>query len=296
MIFSHKRKRKARSFRKELGKEREHGIIFNRKLCDNILVHIKNKGEIMIVLDSEGKRVKQGLIQGLCLDLTKPQCICAVGGGGKTTLVKELALELSKQQKKVICLTTTKILKPDYGTMIEEESMELVEQAEGIVTVALPWKNGKMTGVSEEFQRQLLTKYPLVLIEADGSKGLPTKVPNDTEPVIPKEATLVLGIQGIDALYHPIKQVCHRKELVCKFLQKNERDLLTLEDMVRIYSSAQALQKNIGKAYFVPIIQKVDTKERKEQAMKLSHLLKDKGMNQVLITGRSMEESDESSY
>lgn len=249
----------------------------------------------MFVFDPIKRKKYESLIEGLSFDMAKPQCICAVGGGGKTTLIKELALEVSKQQKKVICLTTTKIFKPDYGLVIEEESMELVEEAKGIITVALPWKFGKMTGVSKEFQRQLLEKYPIVFIEADGSKGLPTKVPNDTEPVIPKETTIVLGIQGIDALHKPIGQVCHRKELVCQFLQKKEDSLITLEDMVRIYTSPKALQKQIETARFVPVIQKVDTKERMEQAIKLGHLLQERGIEQVLITGRSMENIDESS-
>ena len=240
----------------------------------------------MIVFDSRGKQLENGLIQGLSLDFGKKHCICAVGGGGKTTLIESLALELVKRHKKVICLTTTKIRRPDYGTVIEEESMELVESANGIVTVALPWKDGKMTGVTKEFQQQLIERYSIVLIEADGSKGLPTKIPNDTEPVIPKETTLVVGIQGIDAFDEPIYKVCHRKELACNLLQKKEEEKITLSDMAKIYLSDQGLQKGIGQARFVPIIQKVDTTKRMEVAKELSDLLKRHGMSNCLITRR----------
>lgn len=252
----------------------------------------ERKGGILVhIFDSEGKEWKRGILEALPLDFTKPQCICAVGGGGKTTLIKKLAFELVKQ-KKVICLTTTKIRRPDYGRIVEKESMVLVQQGEEkeIVTVALPWTEEKMTGVSNEFQEQLIRQYEAILIEADGSKGLPTKVPNDTEPVIPKQTTCVLGIQGIDALDQPIEFVCHRKELVCEFLGKTKEERLTLEDMAKIYSSKYALQKNVEDAVFVAVIQKVDREEQRQKAVALSQLLKERGLKHIIITGNNQKQ------
>ena len=40
----------------------------------------------------------------------------------------------------------------------------------------------------------------IVLVEADGAKELPCKVPEEWEPVIPKQTTQVVAVYGLDAI------------------------------------------------------------------------------------------------
>lgn len=237
----------------------------------------------VIVFNIKGEK-KQGLLQAMGLLKEQRHCICAVGGGGKTTIIKALAFEFIKQRDKVLSLTTTKIKAPDYGILIKEESFALVEQASGIITVALPFKGEKLTGVSKEFQRQLLKEYPVVLIEADGSKGLPSKAPNETEPVIPEETTTVIAIQGIDALNRPIQEVCHRPEKVCELLGKSSDQLLTKEDMAELFLNERGLKKGVNGAEYWTIIQKVDTKERVKMAQSIASIMEKRGFHNILYT------------
>ena len=243
----------------------------------------------------DGSVIQGGILKALGVNAEDRNIICTVGGGGKTTLIEALAKEYQMAKKKVVCTTTTKIMTPSYGEVLLEENEEALRQlmkkeGQGIVTVALPWNKEKLTGVKEEFLKKIFATYPIVLIEADGSKGLPTKVPNESEPVIPKETTIVLGIQGIDACGKPIKEVCHRPERVALLLGKSEEDVITVEDMATLYLEERALRKGcFGKEYWA-IIQKVDTKGRMELAKQIVAHLEKRGFKNSLICRRKESE------
>ncbi len=243
----------------------------------------------------DGTVIQGGILKALGVNAEDRNIICTVGGGGKTTLIEALAKEYQMAKKKVVCTTTTKIMTPSYGEVLLEENEEMLRQlmkkeGQGIVTVALPWNGEKLTRVNEEFLKKIFATYPIVLIEADGSKGLPTKVPSESEPVIPKETTIVLGIQGIDACGKPIKEVCHRPERVAFLLGKSEEDVITVEDMATLYLEERALRKGcFGKEYWA-IIQKVDTKERMELAKQIVAHLEKRGFENSLICRRKENE------
>jgi probable selenium-dependent hydroxylase accessory protein YqeC len=46
----------------------------------------------------------------------------------------------------------------------------------------------------------------IVLVEADGSRGLPIKAPGPSEPVMPPGADIVIGVIGLDSLGAPIDE------------------------------------------------------------------------------------------
>ena len=55
--------------------------------------------------------------------------------------------------------------------------------------------------------------WPLILVEADGSKRLPVKAPAAYEPVVPGRTDLVVGVVGLDALGWPMdERTVHRPE------------------------------------------------------------------------------------
>lgn len=65
------------------------------------------------------------------------------------------------------------------------------------------------------------------MIEADGAKRLPLKVPGEWEPVIPDFTDLVVGVIGMDAVGQMIRESCHRPERVAAFLNKEQTDPVT---------------------------------------------------------------------
>ena len=60
----------------------------------------------------------------------------------------------------------------------------------------------------------------VMLIEADGAKRKPLKVPADWEPVIPDFADVVVSVIGLDCLGKPICETAHRAEYTSSFLGK----------------------------------------------------------------------------
>ena len=62
-------------------------------------------------------------------------------------------------------------------------------------------ENGKLKALTEAELREYMQIAQVVLVEADGAKGKPCKVPADFEPVIPDECDIVIGVMGMDALF-----------------------------------------------------------------------------------------------
>ena len=54
----------------------------------------------------------------------------------------------------------------------------------------------------------------VVLVEADGSKRMPLKMPRQGEPVLPETCDFLVTVAGLSALGQPWEQVCHRFALV----------------------------------------------------------------------------------
>ena len=72
-----------------------------------------------------------------------------------------------------------------------------------------------------------------VLVEADGSKGLPLKAHAAHEPVIPPCAQRVVAVAGIDGIGKPIGAVCHRSVRYAQLALADEETIVTPEIAAR---------------------------------------------------------------
>lgn len=153
--------------------------------------------------------------------------ICVVGSGGKTTLIQKLAAQYRSQGKTVLVTTSTHMF-------IQEDTL-LTDDADTIVH-ALKEKGYAMAGIPEGAKIKALSRETfdavssfadVVLVEADGSKHLPLKYPNATEPVIPENTDEILVVCGLNAIGQPAKDVCHRLELVKACLGIEDETVIT---------------------------------------------------------------------
>lgn len=199
--------------------------------------------------------------------------IAAIGSGGKSTILSEIAGEYVKAKRTVVSTTTTHIWMPDNGVF--EENIQKVKEAlkiNPLVVVGnrLDKRVGmrqKLSGVSFEFLAQLKEIADCIVVEADGSRQLPLKVPNEREPVIPPNTELTLVVAGISALGKPIREVIHRPELAVKVLHKSVDDIVDIVDIAVLLS----YQRNRSQA--IPVLNQVDTKKEWEYAYKIAELL-----------------------
>ena len=71
-----------------------------------------------------------------------------------------------------------------------------------------------------DWMRQAMKLSDLVLIEADGSKCLPCKVPADHEPVLLPESDIVVAVLGLSALGRSLKECCFRLKKQKSYCQR----------------------------------------------------------------------------
>ena len=89
----------------------------------------------------------------------------------------------------------------------------------------------------------------MLLVEADGAKRKPLKVPAEHEPVIPEDTDMVIGIAGASAIGRTIKAGCHRGGLVGRLLGKKLSEILTEEDVMTILKSKAGQKKHVKQKY-----------------------------------------------
>lgn len=140
--------------------------------------------------------------------------IAVVGSGGKTTLIKQMAEQFRSQGKSVFVTTTTHMVsEPD--TLLTDDANKIISrlQYNGYAMAGIPEKE-KIKALSKETYKAVCAHADVVLVEADGSKRLPLKYPNDSEPVIPENADEIIVVCGLSAIGQKAKDVCHRLDLV----------------------------------------------------------------------------------
>ena len=161
-----------------------------------------------------------------------------IGRGGKTTLMEQLAKELSKKGR-VIITTTTHICRPkQYETLLDadEAAVSAALERSGIVCVASQAEDGKLCAPKISIEA-LARLADFVLVEADGAKGLPLKAHEAHEPVIPPCAQRVVTVVGIDGIGRPISEVSHRSARYAQLAGVDEETTVTPEIAARVVNA-----------------------------------------------------------
>lgn len=204
------------------------------------------------------------LIELLDIDPEKTKIISVVGGGGKTSLIFQLTEELVSLGKKVIVTTTTHMAFAPERPFAEAGEMTKVQkdlEEYGYTVAALKHSEGpaeKIKSLSGECLQKLCSECDVMLIEADGAKGLPLKVPADWEPVIPQMTDMVIGVTGLDCIGKRITDTVHRPELAAQLLGKSTEDKVTEEDLIKIACSSRGMKKKVGNREYRVFFNKTD--------------------------------------
>ena len=169
--------------------------------------------------------------------------VAVVGSGGKTTLIKNLARQY-RAEGKTVFVTTSTHMRIEADTLLTDDPEAILRalREEGYAMAGLP-EGDKFKALSPETFGAVCACADVVLVEADGSKGLPLKYPNAREPVIPEDTDEILVVCGLNAVGRKAKEVCHRLELV--------KDCLGIEEDTVI--EAAHVQKLVTEAYLEPL-------------------------------------------
>lgn len=146
--------------------------------------------------------------------------VSLVGAGGKTTIAHALADELAARRLRIVITTTTKMsLEPALVTDVAAAVERLEALAFGGAVVAgAPVGDEKFGGFGAAGLAALRAACDVLIVEADGSRRMPIKVPGEGEPVVPDETDLLVLVTGLTSLGRPLEEVCCRVELVPRVL------------------------------------------------------------------------------
>ncbi|MEZ4656433.1 MAG: selenium cofactor biosynthesis protein YqeC [Caldilineaceae bacterium] len=183
----------------------------------------------------------------LGLDTAAPDVISFVGGGGKSSALFGLANAIAGKGDRVITTSTTHLgaaqlaLAPISVTVadghlpLDQIAAALTrhnhclligppvahEAATTPAAMGVRLKGLPIPMIDELVSRSSQLGISALLVEADGSKRRPVKVPAAYEPVIPPSTTMLVTVMGLDAIGRPIDdEFVHRPELLRQLLHE----------------------------------------------------------------------------
>ena len=152
-----------------------------------------------------------------------------VGAGGKTTLLKNTAETFRRNGKTVLITPSTHMfVEPDALVTDDADTIIRVLQEIGYAMAGLS-DGVKLCPLSKKTFDAVLPYADVTLVEADGSRMLPLKFPNRSEPVIPENTDVIYVVCGLNAVGQRAADVCHRMELVKECLGIQEGTIITLD-------------------------------------------------------------------
>ncbi len=134
--------------------------------------------------------------------------ISLYGGGGKTAILSRLASEMAFGGKRALITTTTKSYLPSAVPLfLTDDPQYLTALKNHFRNNDLAFlgkrvlKNGKVEGIGTKIVEYISQHLQVsILVEADGSRGLPVKGYASYEPVLPPCSDFLAAIIGADAI------------------------------------------------------------------------------------------------
>jgi probable selenium-dependent hydroxylase accessory protein YqeC len=219
--------------------------------------------------DSTDTENKEADCLSALLDISAGSIVSVVGCGGKTSLIGLIAEE--NKNKKVLVSPTTKVfpILSDEVVLCDtlESSIEHVPKTGIQCLGVLNTRSGKLEALPKYALAALATLYDVVLMEADGSRGLPCKGWLKNEPVVPFFSTHTVGVVSLCALgKQATKEFVHHLPEFLSLTGLKEGDIITeqaIEDM--LCAPLGMIKNSIGKNYLV--INKVEDEHTEKHAL-----------------------------
>lgn len=222
----------------------------------------------------------------------KKHTICLVGGGGKTTVMYELAAAWAACGCKVLVLTSTHILQPADGSFAADAAAvhNLWQHGRYAVIGTPELATSKLTAPPQDLYETLQPQADVILCEADGSRHHPCKVPAAHEPVLLPDCDIVLAVAGMDALGRSLVQACQRPQLAAELLGCGAEKILDAQMLTVLLLSEKGAHKNVGKRTYYIVLNKCNLIKAAQQE-EMRRLLVSAGMDEHRIWLRERGDS-----
>jgi probable selenium-dependent hydroxylase accessory protein YqeC len=201
--------------------------------------------------------------------------VCAVGAGGKKSLLNHLATTHPAR----VALTATVFMTYFDGHSRFAVAVDEDERLPGAVAALDPTlsvvyacpsnKPGRWAGVSEAVLERINREggFAATYVKADGARMRHMKAPADGEPALPACCTNVVPILSALAIGEPLTAaVAHRVERIELVAGLRENERITARHLGQLLASADGSMKATEGRRVVPVINMVDDDLREAQA------------------------------
>jgi probable selenium-dependent hydroxylase accessory protein YqeC len=201
--------------------------------------------------------------------------ICAVGAGGKKSVLYQLAREHPGRVALTATVRTTEFPPGLAAGQIIDEDARLHERvlaaaASGSVAYACPSnKPGRYAGASPTTIRAIHDDggFVVTLVKADGARMRWIKAPAAGEPILVPGVETVIPVLSARAIGEPLSErVAHRVDRVAAVTGVAPGEILTPEAVGKLLASEQGSLQGTAGARVAPVINMVDNDDKEERA------------------------------
>ena len=202
--------------------------------------------------------------------------VCAVGAGGKKSVLYQLARE--KEGRFALTATVHTTVFPDdlpVERVVDNEAdlFERVLAADPSRSVAYACpstKPGRYAGASGATIRSIheAGNFDATFVKADGARMRWIKAPAENEPMLTSVVDVVIPVVSARAIGEPLSErVAHRLDQVQAVTGVMPGSRLTPEAVGRLLASEDGGLKGTGAARVAPVINMVDNKSQQQMAL-----------------------------
>ncbi len=201
--------------------------------------------------------------------------VCAVGAGGKKSVLYQLAREHPGRVALTATVHTTEFPDdPGIEQVIDEDpnlqALVLAADPSRSVAYACPSsKPGRHAGAAPATIRAIHDAgvFAATFVKADGARMRWIKAPETDEPVLVPGADTLIAVVSARAIGEPLSErVAHRVDRVAEVTGISPGELLTPEAVGRLLASEHGALQHAGGARVAPVINMVDNKNKEELA------------------------------
>ena len=214
-----------------------------------------------------------GILGVSLLDLLEARAgiVCAVGAGGKKSVLQQLAAQHPGRVALTATVTTTQFPEHRGFAVAIDDSERLPARVAALdtgssVAYACPSdKPGRHAGVAGPVIDRIHREqgFAATYVKADGARMRWIKAPAEDEPVLPPGCSTIVAVVSARAIGAPLDaRVAHRIEFLQRVIGLREGALIGPAHVGRLIASPEGLRKCASGRRFVPLINMVDDPER----------------------------------
>ncbi len=193
----------------------------------------------------------------LLYDSSAKTIVALIGGGGKTSLLNRLGTELVEQNnsRSVLLSSLTRMLRDSQDETFtlehihEQGIRSLMQSYNPLKILGLQVTHEKLAGITDKTLADLRPHFDACVFECDGARGLPLKVHNQRDPIIPEFASHAIVIVGADVVGTSINDGrVHRPDLFCEKWDVSPETVMDASFVAQVVTSGHGYHEKIPAA------------------------------------------------